>query len=99
MQDCFFTRQFRLHEFQPSRQSISYGNGCEAETLNSSYQVKVVSVDLSWGEETNKSGLCLTKVFCFSPCFGCFLWCHCTNLLLQSITELLVAFDNLCSVI
>jgi hypothetical protein len=35
MQDCVFTSQFRLHDFQPSRQSISFGNGFEAQTLSS----------------------------------------------------------------
>lgn len=33
MQDGVFTSQFRLHDFQPSRESISFGNGFEAQTL------------------------------------------------------------------
>jgi hypothetical protein len=35
MQDGVFTSQFRLHDFQPSWQSISFGDGFKAQTLSS----------------------------------------------------------------
>lgn len=35
VQDCFSTRQPRLHDLQPSCQSVPRGDGLEAETLSS----------------------------------------------------------------
>lgn len=46
MQDCFFTSQFRLHDFQPPGQSISFGDGYEVETLSSFLQNKGIYLGL-----------------------------------------------------
>jgi len=60
MQDSVFTSQFRLHDFQPSRQSISFGKGFEAQTLSSFLSSKK---DLLWVYLKRESFSCLFKTW------------------------------------
>jgi hypothetical protein len=61
MQDSVFTNQFRLHDFQPSKQrSISFGNGFEAQTFSSFLSSKK---DLLWAYLKRESFSCLFKTW------------------------------------